>query len=249
MQGSNLSQSAHHSIATSPPIAPEKESRARRIMPRWCGAGGGSTSTSPLSSVKGETLTTERPDCCPVTATFHHASNAGLFAHTTTPSSEARPPRVVSWYGHRACGIGCDTDAFGMLVGVDTYSPWYRNRTLGSNRASLIDACRVPGISATENHKTTTTPGTLTPGIGEAALVHGSAPSHGMKVFETTTTTTTTTKAHHHDALTSCGGNILPYKIEELAKHGIIVRDLAFEDGTFPPNEIVMEWFEILKQK
>lgn len=39
------------------------------------------------------------------------------------------------------------------------------------------------------------------------------------------------------------------YKIEELANHGIIVRDLAFEDGTFPPNEIVMEWFEILKQK
>ncbi|XP_058124831.1 PRL-1 phosphatase isoform X2 [Anopheles ziemanni] len=39
------------------------------------------------------------------------------------------------------------------------------------------------------------------------------------------------------------------YKTDELAKNDIIVRDLAFEDGTFPPNEIVMEWFEILKQK
>lgn len=39
------------------------------------------------------------------------------------------------------------------------------------------------------------------------------------------------------------------YKIEELANQGIMVRDLAFEDGTFPPQNIVEEWFEILKQK
>lgn len=39
------------------------------------------------------------------------------------------------------------------------------------------------------------------------------------------------------------------YKIEELANQGILVRDLAFEDGTFPPQNIVEEWFEILKQK
>ncbi|XP_062547189.1 PRL-1 phosphatase isoform X1 [Armigeres subalbatus] len=38
------------------------------------------------------------------------------------------------------------------------------------------------------------------------------------------------------------------YKIEELANQGIMVRDLAFEDGTFPPQNIVEEWFEILKQ-
>lgn len=39
------------------------------------------------------------------------------------------------------------------------------------------------------------------------------------------------------------------YKIEELANQGIMVRDLAFEDGTFPPQNVVEEWFEILKQK
>ncbi|EDS34300.1 tyrosine phosphatase prl [Culex quinquefasciatus] len=39
------------------------------------------------------------------------------------------------------------------------------------------------------------------------------------------------------------------YKIEELASQGIAVRDLAFEDGTFPPQPVVDEWFEILKQK
>lgn len=39
------------------------------------------------------------------------------------------------------------------------------------------------------------------------------------------------------------------YKVEELAGQGIAVRDLAFEDGTFPPQHVVDEWFEILKQK
>lgn len=39
------------------------------------------------------------------------------------------------------------------------------------------------------------------------------------------------------------------YKTEELAAQGISVRDLAFEDGTFPPTNVVDEWFEILKDK
>ena len=39
------------------------------------------------------------------------------------------------------------------------------------------------------------------------------------------------------------------YKIEELEAQGITVMDLAFEDGTFPPQHVVDEWFEILKQK
>ncbi|XP_055709997.1 PRL-1 phosphatase [Phlebotomus papatasi] len=39
------------------------------------------------------------------------------------------------------------------------------------------------------------------------------------------------------------------YKIDELKTQGIVVRDLAFEDGTFPPQNVVDEWFEILRQK
>lgn len=39
------------------------------------------------------------------------------------------------------------------------------------------------------------------------------------------------------------------YKIDELTKQGITVHDLAFDDGTFPPQNIVDEWFEILKQR
>ncbi|XP_037957899.1 protein tyrosine phosphatase type IVA 1 isoform X2 [Teleopsis dalmanni] len=39
------------------------------------------------------------------------------------------------------------------------------------------------------------------------------------------------------------------YNTEELETQGIIVKDLAFEDGTFPPQQVVDEWFEILKQK
>ncbi|XP_037957898.1 protein tyrosine phosphatase type IVA 2 isoform X1 [Teleopsis dalmanni] len=38
------------------------------------------------------------------------------------------------------------------------------------------------------------------------------------------------------------------YNTEELETQGIIVKDLAFEDGTFPPQQVVDEWFEILKQ-
>lgn len=39
------------------------------------------------------------------------------------------------------------------------------------------------------------------------------------------------------------------YNTEELEAQGITVKDLAFEDGTFPPQNVVDEWFEILKQK
>lgn len=39
------------------------------------------------------------------------------------------------------------------------------------------------------------------------------------------------------------------YKKDELESRGIEVRDLAFEDGTFPPPNIVDEWFEILRHK
>ncbi|XP_031830536.1 PRL-1 phosphatase [Nomia melanderi] len=39
------------------------------------------------------------------------------------------------------------------------------------------------------------------------------------------------------------------YKIEELKAEGINVIDLVFDDGTFPPNEVVDEWFELLKNR
>lgn len=39
------------------------------------------------------------------------------------------------------------------------------------------------------------------------------------------------------------------YKIEEFGSQGITVRDLPFEDGTSPPQTLIDEWFEILKQK
>lgn len=39
------------------------------------------------------------------------------------------------------------------------------------------------------------------------------------------------------------------YKKDVLEGAGIEVRDLAYEDGTFPPSNIVDEWFEVLKQK
>lgn len=39
------------------------------------------------------------------------------------------------------------------------------------------------------------------------------------------------------------------YKKDVLEGAGIEVRDLAYEDGTFPPTNIVDEWFEVLKQK
>ena len=39
------------------------------------------------------------------------------------------------------------------------------------------------------------------------------------------------------------------YKTDVLDGAGIEVRDLAYDDGTFPPPNIVDEWFEVLKQK
>lgn len=39
------------------------------------------------------------------------------------------------------------------------------------------------------------------------------------------------------------------YKRDVLENAGIEVRDLAFEDGTPPPPNVVDEWFEVLKQK
>ncbi|EFX63968.1 hypothetical protein DAPPUDRAFT_305822 [Daphnia pulex] len=39
------------------------------------------------------------------------------------------------------------------------------------------------------------------------------------------------------------------YKIEELRKEGIEVTDLVFDDGTFPPSEIVDHWFDLLRRR
>ncbi|BFF93194.1 protein tyrosine phosphatase type IVA 1 [Drosophila madeirensis] len=39
------------------------------------------------------------------------------------------------------------------------------------------------------------------------------------------------------------------YNTLELEAQGINVKDLAFEDGTFPPQQVVDEWFEVLKDK
>ncbi|KAL6260056.1 protein tyrosine phosphatase type IVA 1 [Pogonomyrmex barbatus] len=39
------------------------------------------------------------------------------------------------------------------------------------------------------------------------------------------------------------------YKVEELKSEGINVIDLVFDDGTFPPSEVVDEWFELLKYR
>ncbi|XP_016983155.1 PRL-1 phosphatase [Drosophila gunungcola] len=39
------------------------------------------------------------------------------------------------------------------------------------------------------------------------------------------------------------------YNTDELETQGITVKDLAFEDGTFPPQQVVDEWFEVLKDK
>lgn len=39
------------------------------------------------------------------------------------------------------------------------------------------------------------------------------------------------------------------YKTEELEAQNITVRDLAYDDGTPPPQRIVDEWIEILRQK
>lgn len=39
------------------------------------------------------------------------------------------------------------------------------------------------------------------------------------------------------------------YKIEELEAQGITVHDLAYDDGTPPPQRIVDEWIEVLRRK
>lgn len=39
------------------------------------------------------------------------------------------------------------------------------------------------------------------------------------------------------------------YKVDDLESQGIKVRDLAYDDGTSPPQNVVDEWFEILRHK
>lgn len=39
------------------------------------------------------------------------------------------------------------------------------------------------------------------------------------------------------------------YNTEELRNVGISVVDLAYDDGTSPPNKVIDEWFEVLKTK
>lgn len=39
------------------------------------------------------------------------------------------------------------------------------------------------------------------------------------------------------------------YKVEELKSEGIDVKDLAYDDGTSPPMEVVEEWFTLLKAR
>uniref|UniRef100_A0A1B6GB16 Uncharacterized protein n=1 Tax=Cuerna arida TaxID=1464854 RepID=A0A1B6GB16_9HEMI len=39
------------------------------------------------------------------------------------------------------------------------------------------------------------------------------------------------------------------YKVDELSTEGISVTDLAYDDGTSPPSEVVDEWFELLKKR
>lgn len=39
------------------------------------------------------------------------------------------------------------------------------------------------------------------------------------------------------------------YKTDELESEGITVFDLEYEDGTFPPNEVVDAWFKLLKKQ
>lgn len=39
------------------------------------------------------------------------------------------------------------------------------------------------------------------------------------------------------------------YQVEELRKEGIDVTDLVFDDGTFPPSDIVEQWFDLLRRR
>lgn len=38
------------------------------------------------------------------------------------------------------------------------------------------------------------------------------------------------------------------YQTDELIKEGIQVYDLMYEDGTYPPNDVVEGWFKVLKK-
>lgn len=38
------------------------------------------------------------------------------------------------------------------------------------------------------------------------------------------------------------------YKIDELKNEGIAVYDLEYDDGTFPPDDVVDQWFKLLKK-
>jgi len=49
-----------------------------------------------------------------------------------------------------------------------------------------------------------------------------------------------------HDVVRVCEPS---YKTDELTASGIQVMDLVFDDGTFPPNEIVGEWLELLRRR
>jgi protein tyrosine phosphatase type 4A len=39
------------------------------------------------------------------------------------------------------------------------------------------------------------------------------------------------------------------YKIDELKAEGIMVTDLAYDDGSSPANELIEEWFELLRNQ
>lgn len=39
------------------------------------------------------------------------------------------------------------------------------------------------------------------------------------------------------------------YKVEELKNEGIEVTDLVFDDGTFPPSDVVDRWFSLLRAR
>lgn len=39
------------------------------------------------------------------------------------------------------------------------------------------------------------------------------------------------------------------YKVDELKNQGITVYDLEYDDGTFPPDEVVDQWFKLLKRQ
>merc|ERR1712136_502070 len=41
----------------------------------------------------------------------------------------------------------------------------------------------------------------------------------------------------------------IPNFIEELSKEGIEVTDLCFDDGTFPPSDVVEQWFDLLRRR